>query len=583
MSGLIGALLNGSQSLATQSQGVQIAGKNLANSNTPGYARQRIIVGSLGTVQTAIGAQSMGTQAVGIQQIRDKFLDVQMTREISQTGLLQAQSVNLQKAQADLGEQIDSTANATSITDLTHSTSGVSSGINDFFNAFDNLASNPTDAGAKQVLLQEADLLTNKINVADSRLEGLQSDITAQNKGDLTTVKGLLEDIASFNNQIQKVEINSQDSAADLRDQRQSTLEELAKYMDFTTRDIPDGHGQIQVLSQDDLGKDVMLVDKTSVLGEVSYNEATKEFTGGAPTKVDGLQVNAPTSDDVKGVNDLLKDIASLNTQIQAVETGAPNSATALRTQRQTALDTLANSLSFTTRDVPGANGQIQVAVKNPAGAEVVLVDRGNAGSISYDAGTSQFSGTAPVSVLSLQGGSLKGNVVSRDGAIQQLRDDIKATAQQITDSVNSAYGSSFFDATPTSGLISVNSALTINTLKTSSDGSPGGNDVATAVANVANKVHSISGNDKFDGTISSFYSRAASGFGQSVTNVESKLADQTTVEGLISAQRDSVSGVSQDEEMTDLMRYQRAFQASARVINVIDNLLDVVVNSLGR
>jgi flagellar hook-associated protein 1 FlgK len=43
------------------------------------------------------------------------------------------------------------------------------------------------------------------------------------------------------------------------------------------------------------------------------------------------------------------------------------------------------------------------------------------------------------------------------------------------------------------------------------------------------------------------------------------------------------VSGVSLDEEMADLMKYQRAFQASSRVFTVLDDLLDVVVNQLGR
>ena len=51
----------------------------------------------------------------------------------------------------------------------------------------------------------------------------------------------------------------------------------------------------------------------------------------------------------------------------------------------------------------------------------------------------------------------------------------------------------------------------------------------------------------------------------------------------LVRSQRDGVSGVSLDEEMADLMKFQRAFQASSRVFTVMDELLDVVVNRLGR
>jgi flagellar hook-associated protein 1 FlgK len=51
----------------------------------------------------------------------------------------------------------------------------------------------------------------------------------------------------------------------------------------------------------------------------------------------------------------------------------------------------------------------------------------------------------------------------------------------------------------------------------------------------------------------------------------------------MIRSQRDAVSGVSLDEEMANLLKYQRAFQANSRVFNTIDSLLDTVVNGLGR
>ena len=54
------------------------------------------------------------------------------------------------------------------------------------------------------------------------------------------------------------------------------------------------------------------------------------------------------------------------------------------------------------------------------------------------------------------------------------------------------------------------------------------------------------------------------------------------TIQQLVRNQRDTVSGVSMDEEMADLVKYQRAFQASSRVFSVVDELLDTVVNRLG-
>ena len=76
--------------------------------------------------------------------------------------------------------------------------------------------------------------------------------------------------------------------------------------------------------------------------------------------------------------------------------------------------------------------------------------------------------------------------------------------------------------------------------------------------------------------------SKTVSKLGQALAGANSRAEDQANIERLVRAQRDGVSGVSLDEEMADLMKYQRAFQASSRVFSVMDELLEVVVNRLG-
>lgn len=471
MAGLIGGLINAAQALGAQQAGVEVAGRNLANVNTPGYSRQRVLLGDRVVVDSPFGPLGTGVEALGIQQVRDRFLDVVVTREISQTASLQAQQSALSQAEANLGEQIDSTGNATSIGDTSASGTGISSAVSNFFNAFSNVAANPADAGAKQVLLQKADMLASKFNVTDQRLSTLQSDLTSQMSGDVTTVNSLLKQIGNLNGQIAASELGAPGSALELRDQRQGQLEALAKYMDFSTKTVPGENGQIQVLAKDAGGSDVLLVQKTAVLGGVSF---------------DGVQ----------------------------------------------------------------------------------------------------FSGGAPAAVLGLQGGSLKGNLDARDGTIQQLRDNLKKTATQIATAVNGAYsatGANFFQTPPASGLLAVDPALNITTFKTSTTGDAGANDVALAVADVAKTKFFTGSGDVINGTISDYFTNTVSGFGGSLAGVNSKLSDQQTVESMLTKQRDSVSSVSMDEEMTNLLKFQRAYQASARVVSVIDQMLDGLVNNMIR
>ena len=81
MSGLFGSLTNNVKALNAQSRAIETAGRNLANVNNPHYARQRVLFGDRGTVQTALGPQSLGLEALGITQLRDTLLDKQVLRE----------------------------------------------------------------------------------------------------------------------------------------------------------------------------------------------------------------------------------------------------------------------------------------------------------------------------------------------------------------------------------------------------------------------------------------------------------------------------------------------------------------------
>jgi len=473
MSGLIGGLINGAKALIAHQAGVQTAGRNLANVNNPEYARQRVLLGDLAVIDTSLGPAGSGVELLGIAQVRDQFLDAAVIREIANTATLLAQQSALEKAQANLGEQIDSSSDAGFIGDASHSTNGISAALNDFFNAFEDLATRPTDAGARQSLLERVEVLVSKFNVSDQRLSTLQSDLTAQIDTDLTSADTLLKDIAGLNAAIAQTEVSLPGSAVDLRDQRQARLEELAKYIDFTSRPIPGSAGQIEIVAKDASGSDVLLLEKTRIAGGLTF---------------DGTQ----------------------------------------------------------------------------------------------------FLGGAPASPLALTGGALHGNLVARDGAIQQLRDDLARTATQLARAVNTAYNPTgatgdFFQVPPGAGLIATDPSLNFNTLKTSDTGNAGANELALAVGDVARRAFSVAGGDLIDGTIGSFHARVVASLGETISGVNTRFGDQQIVEQMISTQRDSVSGVSMDEEMTELMKFQRAFQASARVVRTLDEMLSVVVSDLKR
>jgi len=471
MSGLFGALSNGVKALSAQSRAIETAGRNLANVNNADYARQRIVFGDRGTVQTPLGAQSLGIEALQIQQLRDTLLDRQVVREKSLLASYEAQQAAYQKAQASLGQTIDR-AGETDTSGAASSGTGIAESISDFFNAFQSFAARPTDPGEKQTLIQKAGVLADRIKLSDTRLSELQSDLSYQAANDIQDANRLLATIADLNSQIGRFEINSPGSAVDMRDQRQALLEQLGKKISIETQPDPAGSGQMQVFTRDGSGNPVMLVDLANVTGSLSLNGST--VTGGNP----------------------------------------------------------------------------------------------------------------PVA-LALTGGSVQGAILARDTGVQELRDSLDALSRQLVIAVNDAYapsGGSFFDpAGLSAGTISVAAGLNASTLRaTTPTGAAGDNDIATAVANLANKSFSTAGGDAIDGTFSQYFSTTVANFGQALSTANARVTEQANIETLVRTQRDAVSGVSLDEELTDLMKFQRSFQASSRVINVIDELLDTVVNRLG-
>jgi flagellar hook-associated protein 1 len=198
-----------------------------------------------------------------------------------------------------------------------------------------------------------------------------------------------------------------------------------------------------------------------------------------------------------------------------------------------------------------------------------------------------QVTAGSPATVLALNGGSIHGAISARDGGIQTIRDNLDQLANQLVTSVNAAYnptgttGDFFQAAGTTAGTIAKVPGVTATTFKASDGGPAGDNTVALAVAALASKKFSVSGGDQIDGTFMGHFAKSVSDLGQALAGANARVENQSSIETLVRTQRDGVSGVSLDEELADLLKYQRAFQASSRVFTIVDEMLDTVVNRM--
>jgi len=297
--------------------------------------------------------------------------------------------------------------------------------------------------------------------------------------------------------------------------------------------------------------------------------------------------LNESLSSDAEQANIALEDIAKLNEQIVTAEIGGSGRANDLRDIRQQRIEDLAKLAKVDT--VANPNGSVDISVDGTtlvSGINVLDTLQ------TYDAGGGQFlvrtstSGTP----LNITGGSIKGTIDARDGELSALQAEVETLAATLITEVNAVHasgyglagttGESFFSGTGSAD-IAVNAILVADPGRIQASGvsgAVGDNSVAVALAQLAEKKVGALGNQTFLEN----YGQSVAKLGQGLNNSDAQLANQQIVENMLLRQRDSVSGVSLDEEMTDLIKYQRAFEANARMVSTIDEMLQTVVN-LGR
>ncbi|MEA2449471.1 MAG: flagellar hook-associated protein 1 [Thermoleophilaceae bacterium] len=214
--------------------------------------------------------------------------------------------------------------------------------------------------------------------------------------------------------------------------------------------------------------------------------------------------------------------------------------------------------------------------------AQVSVTDLGN-GSINVKFGDAAVDLVSDTTVtwpqaLTTPGGQLGAliDISKAGGVVDQYRTDLNAVVKTLADAVNTFHnpggtGTDFFTygaAGTEAGTLAVN--VTTATVRTTAGGSPGGNDIALQIANLRG------------GTADSLYTAFVTRIGGDVKSAERGEANSNTLLGAIEDRRQSTSGVSMDEEMTNLVRFQRGYQASARVMSTMDQMLDTLINRTG-
>ena len=544
MAGLFGNLVQASKALVAHQTAITVTGRNLANINNPEYARQRAIIADRYVNQTPRGPEGTGVEVLEVQQMRDMFLDRQVVRQASDNGFLQAQYDAFSNAELALGDRIDRTTDPASITDAQLSPTGIGAALDRFFNDMSSLSTTPSDLAARNVALESARVLVDRINVANERLDALTADLEDQIDGDLTEANTLLGDIARLNLEIRQADSVMSGGGADLIDKRQAKLEKLAELVKFEATPEAQSPGEVHLRIG---GKDV--VSYGMLLGELSYLSGTGiRWTDGSGIP----QTVTLTGGEAQG-------------RYAAVSSGGVAIAQSRLQAMADALMTKVNAI-YNAPATVGADFFVDPLAGNPNSYDLIAV-RSDLSAMNLSTGSTGNAGdngfiksiaglrTTPVSISVVRNSS----ALSLASTMVQM-EEVKGLSVGMTVSGTGIAANTTISA--------INATAVPPTIKLS---------VAATATNIGSNVLTFSQQSTLLDYTRSMVTEIAS----YTQGANTRLEEAKVLETALRTQRDSVSAVSLDEETADLLRYQKAYQANAKVISVIDDMLSSIISMI--
>lgn len=613
MAGLFDTFTIAKRGLNVQQTNIDVTSHNISNASTTGYSRQRAVVettrpfGGMSRFDTcSVGQIGTGSQITAIQRIRDSFIDYQVRSETGTAGYYTTTSDALTKVEGVFSEPSDT---------------GIQELMNNFFSAFQEVSKNPDKSDVKTVAIQKASSLADAINYAYNQLQTNIDDSQKTLLTNVTDVNSYLDQINELNKQIRSVSAVGE-TPNDLMDKRDNLIDQLSN--DFGIKIDKDKFDSINLSSIEYPNSVFVKANPSDVdYSRLSYVESAvaEEAPKANPTDPTTYTGKVTVTYYPLGNKDLPLQTLTINDGGKALADEL-NQCRILISDKDGIVGATDTSTTPPTTTPPTTEADLKKYIFKTYEYEsgVNNVDNNHI--------KGQIAGNQGVQV------TIKSYMDNLDKLAAGLAYSVNAIATASLDSASAGQGLNnnpifvTYDSTTqtystndtgiTAKSIKVSDVLVkdptkLNCAATSTSGDGDGSR-ANAIANlniVKMDFSSITASDDltamdrqdfltklgitgFSDTTDLALTAGTNGFTSDsyYKSIINKCAVDTQEAGRISSnqdvilsnldsQRQAVSGVSIDEETTNLIQYQHAYQANAKVISTIDELLDVVINGL--
>ncbi|MBE6348115.1 MAG: flagellar hook-associated protein FlgK [Spirochaetaceae bacterium] len=613
----------GKRSLLAQSQSITTAGHNISNADTEGYSRQRVNVTTFNPIYRpdlsraeTPGQIGQGVSVESIERVRDELLEKRIVAQSNQESYWKTRENYYVMIEGVYNEPADIS---------------IRTNMDKFWQSWQELSLYPESKAARQAIISRGESLVNSIHQRNNALVGIGNILNGDIEATVEQVNSYSKQISELNIEIVKSKAMG-DNPNDLLDRRDLLTEKLSNLINITTdnRDSDEFmiHVDGKILVQ---GGKYRSFDLETVTDGTGYSKVvwsdTKEdasFSGGSLGALIGLRdedlrnelqsLNTMTMNFVDLVNDVHRNaVGANNTTGLDFFVEQPYVTNALGNydrngdgvEDTSMIFSMTGSNELNPQDQVGIEGVITLSGKNgnveipyfPTDTVETVINRINDSTSEVKAyldrnnelvlkATTSEDSSNPDFVIRYVEDS--GHFLAGYAGILNGSGEENAYTFDVANAVENLTGNTQFSVAPVlnpSGYVAINPALQLDVMSVAASypdvagfAESGDGRAANDIASLRNSSVMIGENKTFDDYFAESVTNVALKGEQAQLNYESQIAIMSDLR----AMRDSISGVNIDEELADIIKFQHGYNAAAKFITVVDELLDTVINRLG-
>lgn len=577
-----GSLYVGASAIQSQQSALNVVANNLSNVNTTGYVRQQVLFSDRN--YTSFAAASISDQRLGlgvdigdVVHARDVFLDKAYRSESGR--------------QAFYATSYDA---ITEVETLLQETQGIAfkEALADLHEAFAEYAKDPSDAVNQNLVMQKASLFVSRVSSLDQGMRDYQSTINTKITNDVKRINELGDKISTLNLQIQRIEAAGVETAMDLRDSRDLYLDELSKLAKISFKENPDGVVKVQLegvefVSENSCNLLALKEDLTTGF-QTPYWPQLSDTDANIYTEVfDTQNAKAENGTDVGEVKALLLargdhhanylDIEGLTSQ--QYNNGLANS---VMENNEAELDKLFHTIVTAINDVLCPNTTAGAVYGADKFTPPITATAADGKTVTLTENTKILD--AENCCVGSDGQLPPQELFTRIGCERYTQVQVSIDGEEKTLYVYNEEEPQDLSKCYTTEYTRINEALVEeeSLLAHKSQNGEIAYDLGQRLETIwSDSQYTINPSDTTPCTFTDFYVKWIGEVGNvgSVYNTTASSLQGTT--DTIDNNRQMVVGVSSDEELTNMIKYQQAYNAASRYINVVSTMIEYLLQSL--